>query len=328
MPTSRTTLGTPIRVPVDTNAPRPLPADEPLATSPPSLQWRSPQLPSSPWERSTPKPLPASEPTSLAPDRASSSPTFAVGSPRSKPYPPTVNDHLGLASHSIYVRSSIHCATDPPHSGLGIVTQRWTRRIVQSGTADCQPRGAPIPVEATSNVPSVPGSIPISTGGIGHAARSPTSRTATRTRITATRNPRYSTGTTRPRYDRLRRLPSSSPSPVVGIVAAPSPSSLPITNRYTRELEGEAMNTFHSSACFTGYSGSASFFGVSSTEMARMHLASQVSQKLLEQETTFTGPAPLPVEPPTGWKSIEIELRGHLQECDALLKRNAVFQRS
>ena len=56
----------------------------------------------------------------------------------------------------------------------------------------------------------------------------------------------------------------------------------------------------------------------------RFALAQQISEETLTSQDQV-GMSPEPIEPPVGWSSIEVELRRCLENCDQLLRRNAVF---
>ena len=56
----------------------------------------------------------------------------------------------------------------------------------------------------------------------------------------------------------------------------------------------------------------------------RLALAQRISQETLSSRDQI-GMSPEPIEPPVGWSSIEVELRRCLENCDQLLRRNAVF---
>jgi len=56
----------------------------------------------------------------------------------------------------------------------------------------------------------------------------------------------------------------------------------------------------------------------------RFALAQQISEETLTSQDHI-GMSPEPIEPPVGWSSIEVELRRCLENCDQLLRRNAVF---
>ena len=56
----------------------------------------------------------------------------------------------------------------------------------------------------------------------------------------------------------------------------------------------------------------------------RMLVAQRLSHELLSQNQMPPARAPQPVENPTGWQSIERELRTNLEKCDQLLRRGAV----
>jgi len=56
----------------------------------------------------------------------------------------------------------------------------------------------------------------------------------------------------------------------------------------------------------------------------RLALAQQISEETLASRDQV-GISPEPIEPPVGWSSIEVELRRCLENCDQLLRRNAVF---
>jgi tetratricopeptide (TPR) repeat protein len=61
------------------------------------------------------------------------------------------------------------------------------------------------------------------------------------------------------------------------------------------------------------------------TSMLRASLAQRVSYELLSSPPYPASRAPESLEVPTGWGAIEQELKGHLERCDALLKRNAIM---
>jgi tetratricopeptide (TPR) repeat protein len=112
---------------------------------------------------------------------------------------------------------------------------------------------------------------------------------------------------------------SASPSTVVGVVAIPG-----VQNRHAEETLEPSMNTFipsHETASQVVPASMAESDAMSS----RMRLASQVSRELLGSQQQSLGVAPLPLEPPTGWKNVESELRQHLAKCDELLRRNAIL---
>ncbi|MBM3963761.1 MAG: hypothetical protein FJ308_01655 [Planctomycetes bacterium] len=56
----------------------------------------------------------------------------------------------------------------------------------------------------------------------------------------------------------------------------------------------------------------------------RLALAQRISQETLASRDQV-GMSAEPIEPPVGWSSIEMELRRCLENCDQLLRRNAVF---
>lgn len=56
----------------------------------------------------------------------------------------------------------------------------------------------------------------------------------------------------------------------------------------------------------------------------RLALAQRISQETLASREQV-GMSAEPIEPPVGWSSIEMELRRCLENCDQLLRRNAVF---
>jgi tetratricopeptide (TPR) repeat protein len=58
---------------------------------------------------------------------------------------------------------------------------------------------------------------------------------------------------------------------------------------------------------------------------SRMQTASRVSAELLDASRGPLAKAPLPIEPPTGWKTIEDNLKQHLANCDDLLRRGAIL---
>jgi len=58
---------------------------------------------------------------------------------------------------------------------------------------------------------------------------------------------------------------------------------------------------------------------------SRMQTASRVSAELLDGSRGPLAKSPLPLEPPTGWKTIEDNLKSHLSNCDDLLRRGAVL---
>jgi tetratricopeptide (TPR) repeat protein len=57
----------------------------------------------------------------------------------------------------------------------------------------------------------------------------------------------------------------------------------------------------------------------------RVRTASRVSAELLDDSRGPLAKSPLPIEPPTGWKTIEDDLKSHLSTCDDLLRRGAVL---
>ncbi len=57
----------------------------------------------------------------------------------------------------------------------------------------------------------------------------------------------------------------------------------------------------------------------------RMRTASRVSAELLDASRGPLAKSPLPIEPPTGWKTIEDNLKQHLANCDDLLRRGAIL---
>jgi tetratricopeptide (TPR) repeat protein len=61
------------------------------------------------------------------------------------------------------------------------------------------------------------------------------------------------------------------------------------------------------------------------TSVLRASLAQRVSYELLSSPPYPASRAPESLEVPTGWGAIEQELKGHLERCDALLKRNAIM---
>lgn len=61
------------------------------------------------------------------------------------------------------------------------------------------------------------------------------------------------------------------------------------------------------------------------TSVLRASLAQRVSYELLSSPPYPPSRAPESLEVPTGWGAIEQELKGHLERCDALLKRNAIM---
>ncbi|MCY2977013.1 MAG: hypothetical protein NTW52_20360 [Planctomycetota bacterium] len=58
---------------------------------------------------------------------------------------------------------------------------------------------------------------------------------------------------------------------------------------------------------------------------SRMWTASRVSTELLDASRGPLAKSPLPIEPPTGWKTIEDNLKQHLANCDDLLRRGAIL---
>ncbi len=58
---------------------------------------------------------------------------------------------------------------------------------------------------------------------------------------------------------------------------------------------------------------------------SRMRTASRVSAELLDASRGPLAKSPLPIEPPTGWKTIEDNLKQHLANCDDLLRRGAIL---
>ncbi len=176
--------------------------------------------------------------------------------------------------------------------------------------------GWPIPTDSTVITPMIEANY----GGYGlplEAQREPHSGATEGTRR-ATRNPEpYSSEVGQ--SDSMDYL-SSSPSSVVGVVAVPAS---PV--RYAPELDDRPMNTFVPLYEATNSRVVAASMAENEASMTKMRLASQVSRELLSESRQPLGMAPLPVEPPTGWKNIEQELRDHLAKCDELLRRNAVL---
>lgn len=113
---------------------------------------------------------------------------------------------------------------------------------------------------------------------------------------------------------------ASAPSSVVGVVAVPATSA-----NYARNFEQQAMNTFVPSHDEYQSPVITASIAESDRQAARMRLASQVSREILNDSQQPMGLAPLPIEPPAGWKSVEGELRERMAKCDELLKRNAVL---
>lgn len=58
---------------------------------------------------------------------------------------------------------------------------------------------------------------------------------------------------------------------------------------------------------------------------SRMQTASRISAELLDASRGPLAKSPLPIEPPTGWKTIEDNLKQHLANCDDLLRRGAIL---
>ena len=61
------------------------------------------------------------------------------------------------------------------------------------------------------------------------------------------------------------------------------------------------------------------------TSVRKASLAQRVSYELLSNAAFPASRTPESLEVPTGWGAIEQELKGHLERCDALLKRNAIM---
>jgi tetratricopeptide (TPR) repeat protein len=57
----------------------------------------------------------------------------------------------------------------------------------------------------------------------------------------------------------------------------------------------------------------------------RMQTAGRISAELLDASRGPLAKSPLPIEPPTGWKTIEDNLKQHLANCDDLLRRGAIL---
>jgi tetratricopeptide (TPR) repeat protein len=175
--------------------------------------------------------------------------------------------------------------------------------------------GFPVPADATINVPT-------RESFSGHteypleAQREPSSSASEGTRR-ATRSPDpYSKEVGQ--VDSMDYL-SAAPSSVVGVVSMPG-----VQNRYADPTSDQSMNTFVPSHETVSHVVPASM-AESEAISSRMRLASQVSRELLSGSQQSLGVAPLPIEPPAGWKNVESELRAHLTKCDELLRRNAIL---
>ncbi len=280
----------------------------------PSLNWiPAGQIPTSPWDKPKVNPHAESEqqkahtnslprPDNALPDRTIRQPISSASTSRT------------IATNGL--PKIAHMIEQPKRSGPSWETIPERGQAVQfDAQRPIVDLGWPIPIDSTVSTPT-PETYQGHTDPPLEAQRGQPTKATDGTRRAARAAEPYSTevGQTNS-MDYL----SATPSTVVGVVAVPGAQ-----NRYVEESLDRPMNTFVPSHEGTSHVVPASMPESDATS-SRMRLASQVSRELLRDNPQSLGMAPVPVEPPAGWKNVEKDLREHLTKCDELLKRNATL---
>ncbi|MDZ4852580.1 MAG: hypothetical protein SGI77_25100 [Pirellulaceae bacterium] len=311
------------------NRPQPgasIPANDSLSPSKPALNWiPSGQIPTSPWDRAS-SPVPAAQ---------RPLPRNLPGAPANPAASPSIIEQkraVGPASHrTIYQPASANVSSssvvDPRSSELSFIGQPQVsdRSFVQIPAG-----GQPLPEIANQPIVDLGWPIPVDTMVSSPSSGANPNRQhvpleANRSEPSGpSQGPQRSARKPEPTPNEVGMVDAdyvtTAPSSVVGIVAVPGKPAA-----YSRDHEDRPMNTFVPSHDAHQNNMVHAILAQSERDASRMRLASQISRELMEDGERPMGIAPVPVEPPMGWKSVEEEIRGHLSKCDELLKRNAVM---
>ncbi len=300
---------------VSGNAQTRLAAPQPAA---PSLNWMPPgQIPASPWQRTKgvlpvgSEPMPRSQKgeteaslplRSELPERMIRQPITSASTSRTIPARP--------------IPKSAQMIEQPQHSRGSWESMPERGQVVQfDEQRPIVDLGLPVPADSAVSTPtrenfSGQAELPLEAQREQRSSASDGTRRATRSPEPHSKEVGH--------VDSMDYL-SGSPSTVVGVVAMPG-----VQNRYAEPSSDHSMNTFVPSHDTVSHVVPASM-AENEAMTSRMRLASQVSRELLSGSQQPLGVAPLPIEPPTGWKNVESELRDHLVKCDELLRRNAIL---
>lgn len=303
-----------------------IPADNIQVSPQPALNWiPSGQIPTSPWDRESSAVPAAGRPAPRNPPGASPNPPASRSIIEKQPA-------IGPASQrTIYQPSSASVSSsavvDPRNSELSFIGQP---RVSDRSFRQIPAGGQPLPEIANQPIVDLGLPVPVDTmvsrsssGGNPNQQHVPLE--AHRSEPSdPSQGPQRSARKPEPTPNEVGMIDTdhvtTAPSSVVGIIAIPGKPAA-----YARDHENRPMNTFVPSPEAHQNNVVHAILAQSERDASRMRLASQISRELMEDGQRPMGIAPMPVEPPMGWKSIEEEIRSHLSECDELLKRNAVM---